>query len=56
MTDWYDVKRMREEHAATLAYVEELEQRLRMACEPCAECGHIDYRELDEILAREETA
>jgi hypothetical protein len=31
-------------------YVRELEARLKMACEPCAECGHVDYRELDDIL------
>ncbi len=28
----------------------ELRKRLRAACEPCAECGHIDWRELDDIL------
>ena len=31
-------------------YVQELEARLKAACEPCAECGHVDYRELDDIL------
>ena len=31
-------------------YVQELEARLRLACEPCAECGHIDWRELDDVL------
>jgi hypothetical protein len=30
--------------------IQELERRLRAACEPCAECGHFDYRELDDIL------
>ena len=41
-------------YGATLAdiivRIEELESRLRLACEPCAECGHIDYRELDSIV------
>ncbi len=36
-------------------YVREIEARLRMACEPCAECGHIDYRELDDVLNGEPT-
>lgn len=34
----------------TEAYVRELEERLRLACQPCAECGHVDWRELDDIL------
>ena len=41
-------------YGATLAdiivRIEELESRLRLACEPCAECGHIDWRELDDCL------
>lgn len=35
---------------ALLAKVGELRQRLKAACEPCAECGHVDYRQLDDIL------
>ena len=34
-------------------YVQEIEARLRLACEPCAECGHTDWRELDDVLARQ---
>ncbi len=34
-------------------YVKELEARLRLACEPCAECGHIDWRELDDVLTQD---
>lgn len=30
--------------------IEELRGRLIAACEPCAECGHIDYRELDDMV------
>lgn len=36
--------------AKVAEYVKELEGRLKLACEPCAECGHPDWRELDDIL------
>lgn len=35
---------------ALLTEVGELRKRLKAACEPCAECGHVDWRELDDIL------
>ena len=40
----------RETRPAEHPYVQELEARLRLACEPCAECGHVDWRELDDCL------
>lgn len=40
----------KDEAAALLAYIDELETRLHAACDPCSECGHTDYRDLDSIL------
>jgi hypothetical protein len=45
-----DVAGWRIKLAATEAENQQLRERLKAACEPCAECGHIDYRELDDIL------
>ncbi len=45
-----DRRRAVEQRDKAWAERDELAGRLRLACEPCAECGHIDWRELDGCL------
>lgn len=49
---WWSVRMLRAEAERLLAENEELRGRLKLACEPCAECGHVDWRELDDILEK----
>lgn len=55
------VERMTTEHTRAVReaarYQEQvgrLREALRLAREPCAECGHIDYRELCDSVCRDE--